>query len=259
MRPSSKPRPSSNSPSAQLEYTDIRAPVDGIIINRKIDPGQTLAAQFQTPELFVIAPDMEKHMYVHASVDEADIGLIRDARSQGAASHVHRRCLSRRSVHRQDRGNPPEQHDDAKRRDLSGRRRRAEPRSKAAARHDRQHLVRGRSPRQLRQNSQLGSPLLPAAAARARPRTSRCSKASKTPLPAKRTCTDSGLAASERAEARRKRNRRHVWIQDGYKLRAVEVQTGISDSHFTELVSGDVKPGDKLIIGIKPAAATWGQ
>ena len=64
---------------AQLEYTDIRAPADGTVINRKIDPGQTLAAQFQTPELFVIAPDMEKHMYVHASVDEADIGLIRDA------------------------------------------------------------------------------------------------------------------------------------------------------------------------------------
>jgi HlyD family secretion protein len=70
---------------------------------------------------------------------------------------------------------------------------------------------------------------------------------------------DSGLAAHERAEARKKRSRRHVWVQDGYKLRAVEVQAGISDSHFTELVSGDLKTGDKLIIGIKPAATTWGQ
>src|SRR5262249_52037125 len=64
---------------AQLRYTNIKAPVDGIIINRKIDPGQTLAAQFQAPELFVVAPDMRTKMYVHASVDEADIGLIHEA------------------------------------------------------------------------------------------------------------------------------------------------------------------------------------
>ena len=46
--------------SMNLDYTEIRSPVDGIVIDRKIDPGQTLAAQFQTPELFVVAPDMER-------------------------------------------------------------------------------------------------------------------------------------------------------------------------------------------------------
>ncbi|MDB5386368.1 MAG: RND-type efflux transporter, rane-fusion protein, partial [Planctomycetaceae bacterium] len=55
---------------ANLAYTEITSPVDGIVINRKIDPGQTLAAQFQTPELFIVAPDMRKEMHVHASVDE---------------------------------------------------------------------------------------------------------------------------------------------------------------------------------------------
>ncbi|RMF42951.1 MAG: efflux RND transporter periplasmic adaptor subunit, partial [Planctomycetota bacterium] len=64
---------------ANLEYTDIRSPVDGIVIDRKIDEGQTLAAQFQTPELFVVAPQMEERMYIYASVDEADIGLIHRA------------------------------------------------------------------------------------------------------------------------------------------------------------------------------------
>jgi HlyD family secretion protein len=54
--------------------------VDGIIINRKIDRGQTLAAQFRTPELFIIAPEMKGRMHIHASVDEADIGLIRAAK-----------------------------------------------------------------------------------------------------------------------------------------------------------------------------------
>jgi HlyD family secretion protein len=68
---------------ANLAYTLIRSPVDGIVLDRKIDPGQTLAAQFQTPELFVIAPDMESRMHVFATIDEADIGLIRKAQEHG--------------------------------------------------------------------------------------------------------------------------------------------------------------------------------
>ena len=67
---------------ANLNYAEIRSPVDGIVINRKIDPGQTVAAQFQTPELFIVAPDMRKEMHVHASVDEADIGLIKQAQKK---------------------------------------------------------------------------------------------------------------------------------------------------------------------------------
>src|SRR5262245_20037357 len=56
---------------ANLEYTEIRMPVDGFIIDRKVDPGQTVAASFQTPDLFIVAPDMRKEMHVYASVDEA--------------------------------------------------------------------------------------------------------------------------------------------------------------------------------------------
>ncbi|MEY3174920.1 MAG: Macrolide export protein MacA [Planctomycetota bacterium] len=64
---------------ANVGYTKITAPVDGVVIDRLIDPGQTLAAQFQTPEMFVIAPQMREKMYIQAAVDEADIGLIRAA------------------------------------------------------------------------------------------------------------------------------------------------------------------------------------
>ncbi|MDY0169115.1 MAG: efflux RND transporter periplasmic adaptor subunit, partial [Thermoguttaceae bacterium] len=70
---------------ANLGYTEIRSPVDGIVIDRKIDEGQTLAAQFSTPELFIVAPDMDKEMNIYASVDEADIGLIREAQQRQAA------------------------------------------------------------------------------------------------------------------------------------------------------------------------------
>ena len=68
--------------SANLNYAEIRSPVDGIVINRKVELGQTVAAQFQTPELFILAPEMRKEMHVNASVDEADIGLIKQAQQK---------------------------------------------------------------------------------------------------------------------------------------------------------------------------------
>ncbi|MBF0121035.1 MAG: efflux RND transporter periplasmic adaptor subunit [Desulfobacterales bacterium] len=58
-----------------LKYTDILSPVDGIVISRNVDVGQTVAASFQTPTLFNIAQDLTK-MQIDANVDEADIGRI---------------------------------------------------------------------------------------------------------------------------------------------------------------------------------------
>ncbi|MDI6766863.1 MAG: efflux RND transporter periplasmic adaptor subunit [Bacteroidota bacterium] len=60
-----------------LRYSIIRAPIDGVIISREIDVGQTVAASFQAPKLFTIANDL-KQMQVEASVDEADIGQIKE-------------------------------------------------------------------------------------------------------------------------------------------------------------------------------------
>jgi HlyD family secretion protein len=61
-----------------MEYTRIFSPIDGIVINRAIDPGQTVAASFQAPTLFVIAQDLKK-MRVLADIDEADVGRLREA------------------------------------------------------------------------------------------------------------------------------------------------------------------------------------
>ena len=58
-----------------LGYTDILSPVDGVVISRSVDVGQTVAASFQTPVLFLIARDLTK-MQVNANVSEADIGLV---------------------------------------------------------------------------------------------------------------------------------------------------------------------------------------
>jgi HlyD family secretion protein len=59
-----------------LRYSVIRSPVDGVVISRAIDVGQTVAASFQTPTLFTIAQDMTK-MQIEVSVDEADISRIK--------------------------------------------------------------------------------------------------------------------------------------------------------------------------------------
>ena len=59
-----------------LEHTVIRAPIDGIVISRLVDVGQTVAASLQAPELFVIAADLTK-MRVIANIDESDVGRIR--------------------------------------------------------------------------------------------------------------------------------------------------------------------------------------
>lgn len=58
-----------------LEYCNIYSPVDGVVISRNVDVGQTIAASMQAPTLFSIANDL-KRMQVNASVDEADIGSI---------------------------------------------------------------------------------------------------------------------------------------------------------------------------------------
>ena len=58
-----------------LQYTNILSPVDGTVISRSVDVGQTVAASFQTPTLFSIAQDLTK-MQIDTNVDEADIGKI---------------------------------------------------------------------------------------------------------------------------------------------------------------------------------------
>lgn len=58
-----------------LDRSEIRAPIDGVVIERSIDVGQTVAASLQAPTLFTIAQDLRK-LELHASVDEADVGRI---------------------------------------------------------------------------------------------------------------------------------------------------------------------------------------
>ncbi len=60
-----------------LSKATIVSPINGIILNRKVEPGQTVAASLQTPVLFTIAEDLS-HMELHVAVDEADVGKVKE-------------------------------------------------------------------------------------------------------------------------------------------------------------------------------------
>src|SRR5688572_7894423 len=65
-----------NKQRVKLGYTTIKAPIDGIVISRNVDQGQTVASSMNAPTLFIIAADLTK-MQVVANIDEADVGRMR--------------------------------------------------------------------------------------------------------------------------------------------------------------------------------------
>ncbi|MCG6885657.1 MAG: efflux RND transporter periplasmic adaptor subunit [Proteobacteria bacterium] len=63
-----------------LAKAEIRSPIDGLVLKRQIEPGQTVAASLQAPVLFTLAEDLT-HMELHVAVDEADVGKVADGQS----------------------------------------------------------------------------------------------------------------------------------------------------------------------------------
>ena len=61
----------------QLSYATIYSPIDGVVMNRAVEEGQTVAASFNTPEIFTIAQDLTQ-MQVEADIDESDIGMVKE-------------------------------------------------------------------------------------------------------------------------------------------------------------------------------------
>lgn len=69
-----------NSALTELSYTEIKSPVNGIVISKAVEVGQTVAASFSTPELFSVAEDLTK-MQIEATVAEADIARVKDGQA----------------------------------------------------------------------------------------------------------------------------------------------------------------------------------
>ena len=93
-RRSSRPQAAVNQAQLNLSHTVITAPIDGIVIGRSVDVGQTVAASLSSPTMFTIAADLAE-MQVSASIDESDIGRIRPAqRGHLPGGRVSRRDAS---------------------------------------------------------------------------------------------------------------------------------------------------------------------
>ncbi len=65
-----------NTAQVNLEHTIITAPIDGIVISRSVEPGQTVAASMNAPTLYILAADLSQ-MQINANIDEADVGRMR--------------------------------------------------------------------------------------------------------------------------------------------------------------------------------------
>ena len=174
-RRSRSARPSSSRPRSISTARLIRSPIDGTVISRTIDVGQTVAASLQAPELFKIAQDLRR-IRIEAQVNEADVGSV----AEGNTVDVHGRRLSRAPVRGQGHAGAPRRHRAAERRHLHRHHRGGEPRPQAVPRHDRQRPDRERAKR----DNALRIPTTRCASSRAR----RCRRAGRRRAAARSSC-----------------------------------------------------------------------
>jgi HlyD family secretion protein len=235
---------------ANLGYTKILSPVDGIVIERKVDPGQTVAASFQTPELFTIAPDMDKHMYVFASVDEADIGQIHNAQQRGQtvkfAVDAYPGDLFEGKIHQIRKNSTTTQNVvtypvviEAPNRDLK--------------------LLPGMTANITFQIETKEDALrVPASALRFTPPSTQVRPEDRhyvETVPVAPSDSNKKTKASEKADQSRKRHQRTVWVKEDELLRAVPVTQGLIENQFAELLDGSLTDGQEVVTGTETGVA----
>jgi HlyD family secretion protein len=211
-----------------LDYSVIRSPVSGVVVNRAVDLGQTVAASFQTPTLFQIAQDLSK-MQIDSSFAEADVGNIK----VGQPVQFTVDAFPERTFHarvRQVRLNPTTVQNVVTY-DVV-----------VAVDNPDQILMPGMTAYVNVQVAQHKDVLtVPNAALRYRP------------------ADATEVAARGKPQQRADTRAGTVYVLDAGKLRAVPVQTGISDGRVTEIVSGEIKAGDPLVVSAQQGPADTSQ
>ena len=216
-----------------LKYSVIRAPIDGIVIDRQIDIGQTVAASFQTPTLFSIARDLDA-MQIDTSVAEADIGGIRDGQPVRFTvdAFPDREFVGRvRTV----RLNPTTQQNVVSYNvvvDVTNDQGILKPGMTAQV-----SLTIAEKPDVVR---------IPSAALRFRPTKDERDDVPSTAKPDP-SVTPRDADAKDPGRPRRSAAKAYR-VGAKNALIAVELRTGIAGGPYTELVSGEVKPGDALVV-----------
>jgi HlyD family secretion protein len=230
-----------------LSHTTITAPIDGIVISRNVDVGQTVAASMQAPVLFTIAQDL-RHMQVNASVDEADIGKIAptqlvtfqvdaypgktftgSVRQVRLAPVIDQNVVSYVTVI--DVPNPELQ---------------LKPGMTANV-----AITIARADDVLK---------VPNAALRYRPDAATLESHGQAPTSQQaERAPRAERAAGERTQADRAQTRRRVWVLNGESLTSVRVETSVDDGTTTAIVSGDLPEGARVVTGAAQAATATAQ
>jgi HlyD family secretion protein len=239
-----------NQAQVNLSHTVIRAPIDGVVIARNVNVGQTVAASMQAPTLFVIAQNL-KEMRVNASVDESDIGKIQtnqpvrfrvDAYPNetftGMVSQVRLQPVVEQNVVSYvtviDVPNP----------DLK-----LKPGMTAAV-----TIETGRADDAIK---------VPNAALRFRPTDEafealgqKAPELRQRPQGQSARGPQAGTDGQRRDRAEGSSERGAVWLLAENTLKRVPVQVGLSDGMQTSVTSGDLTPGMRVVTGVSAPSAT---
>jgi HlyD family secretion protein len=223
-----------------LSKSVIRSPINGIVLARKVEPGQTVAASFTTPVLFSLAEDLTK-MDLHVNVDEADVGKIREGQKASftVAAHTNRTftaiitqarygssttsgVVTYETVLKVDNG------------DLALR-----PGMTATA--------------DITVKSVEKATLIPTAALRFTPPVQEAPKrsggfvGSLLPHPPAPAQDNKGTGDPKKKE-------QTVWILENGQLKGVPVTIGSSNGGVTEVLAGDARPGMSVVVDILPVS-----
>ncbi len=198
-----------------LNYTRIVSPVDGTVVSRNVDVGQTVAASYQTPTLFLVAKDLTK-MQVDTNVSESDVGGLRpgqivnftvDAYTErvfkGAVSQVRQAPITVQNVVTYD-------------------------------------VVVGVP------NAELL--LMPGMTANITIVTDHRDDVLRVPMRALAFSPHHRAAAGEPSERPKSRPGTRVWTIRAGRLHPLRIARGLDDGNFVEVLRGDLKPGDEVVI-----------
>lgn len=201
-----------------LRFTKIVSPVNGTVVSRNVDVGQTVAASFQTPTLFNIAQDLTK-MQIDTSVAEADIGKIEVGQSVEFTVDAYPDLTFHGKVH--EIRNAPIVVQNVVTYNVVVKVDNLDMKLKPGMTANVSLIVSKRT----------GVIKIPNAALRFRP-----------------SDTNNKDAFKDKTKDRTKEKGSRVWIVEGGKPKRIQVATGISDGSFTEMMSGDLIEGQELIV-----------
>ena len=229
-------RAAADKDQVNLNYTTIRSPVSGIVVDRVVDLGQTVAASLQTPTLIKIAQDLSE-MRIDSSFAEADIGKIKPGQKVRFTVDAFPNRTFTGEV-QQIRLNPTTTQNVVT------------YNVRVSLQNPDEILLPGMTAYvNIAVDQRQDTLMVPNAALRFKPADSTEKTAEK---PA------AGATPGEGRGKGRKRDTSSgtVYVLDGDTIKPVSLRIGITDNRNTEVVEGDLKPGDRIILGEKtPTAA----